>query len=289
MVKENKRVYWIKESPQEIASWLRQNLAALNGKPMRVVDFKDMYTNIPHGLLLERVKAALQEAMEWEAQKLHRSGNIGYLAFSRLEEKFCEVQAEGEASLFVLPQQAITWLQWTLENCFVTNGATVRRQTKGIPMGISPSPQLANIFCYITEKQFVYSSPAVPRSINCRYLDDLFVVDPIPSEEQYGMKYAVSSEGLDVVYVGIRIYMKDGITRTTLYDREEEYPFHIMRYPHIGSSVSDAQLGGVVMGRLMAAQQFCSTLWDFKQSVVWILRRAVEKWVHKEDGGEGMV
>ena len=31
------------------------------------------------------------------------------------------------------------------------------------------------------------------------------------------------------------------------------------------------------MGRLMAAQQFCSTLWDFKQSVAWILRRTVER------------
>ena len=97
--------------------------------------------------------------------------------FSRAEWK----TNEGEATWFVLPQQAITWLQWTLGNCFVTNGSIVRRQTKGIPMGISPSPQLANIFCYVTEKQFVYSSTTVPRSINCRYLDDLFVVDPIPS------------------------------------------------------------------------------------------------------------
>jgi len=51
------------------------------------------------------------------------------------------------------------------------------------------------------------------------------VVDPIPSEEEYGMSYATSSEGKDVVYVGICIYVKDGVTRTTLYDREEEYPF----------------------------------------------------------------
>ena len=47
MVKENRRAFWIKESPQEIAAWLRQNLAALGGRPMKVVDFKEMYTNIP--------------------------------------------------------------------------------------------------------------------------------------------------------------------------------------------------------------------------------------------------
>ena len=67
------------------------------------------------------------------------------------------------------------------------------------------------------------------RSLNCRYLDDVFVVDLMPSEDDYGMKCAVSSEALDVVYVGMRIYVKDGATRTTLYDREEEYPFHLLR------------------------------------------------------------
>ena len=139
-------------------------------------------------------------------------------------------------------------LKLTLDN--------LRRQIRGIPMGISPSPQLANLYCYIVERDFVLRSQASSR-LNCRYLDDLFVVDPIPSEEEYGMSYAISAEGKDVVYVGIRIYVKEGITRTTLYDREEEYPFHILRYPSTGSVSSTAQLGGVLMGRFIAAQQFC--------------------------------
>ena len=71
--------------------------------------------------------------------------------------------------------------------------------------------------------------------------------------------------------------MKEGITRTTLYDREEEYPFHILRYPSTGSVSSTAQLGGVLMGRFIAAQQFCSTMADFKQTIAWTLRRAQER------------
>jgi len=31
------------------------------------------------------------------------------------------------------------------------------------------------------------------------------------------------------------------------------------------------------MGRFVAAQQFCSTITDFKESVVWISRRAQER------------
>ena len=281
MVKENKRAYWIKESPQEIAAWLRQNLAALGGRSMKVVDFKDMYTNIPHRLLSERVKIAVDEALQWEAQK-QLGRTLAAASFSRIDGKLCwtdeSSNQENSSTATVSINELHELLSWTLQNCFVVNGATLRRQIKGIPMGISPSPQLANIFCYVVERQFMYATTSLPtRNLNCRYLDDVFVVDPMPSEDEYGMKYATSSEGLDVVYVGMRVYVKNGMTRTTLYDREEEYPFHILRYPHIGSIASDAQLGGVIMGRFVAAQQFCSTMWDFKQSIAWILRRVVER------------
>ena len=247
---------------------------------MKVVDFKEMYTNIPHTLLCDRVKSAVDEAVQWEAQKQHGRA-CALVNFSREDGKLCwsgesPSSAEQLGAMRVSLNDLHNLLSWTLRNCFVANGAILRRQIKGIPMGISPSPQLANIFCYVVERQFMYAT-TLTRSLNCRYLDDVFVVDLMPSEDDYGMKYAVSSEGLDVVYVGMRIYVKDGATRTTLYDRDEEYPFHILRYPHTGSIASDAQLGGVIMGRFVAAQQFCSTVWDLKQSIAWILRRAVER------------
>ena len=66
IVIQSKRTYWIKESPQEIAAWIRQNLTTLAGRSMKVVDFKDMYTNIEHKLLLQRVEMAVDEALRWE-------------------------------------------------------------------------------------------------------------------------------------------------------------------------------------------------------------------------------
>jgi len=136
-----------------------------------------------------------------------------------------EMQTSNEAAVpILLKEDVMQLLTTTLDHCYIINGEECRRQIRGIPMGISPSPQLANLYCYVVEREFVMRTPS-SSWLNCRYLDDLFVVDPIPSEEEYGMSYATSSEGKDVVYVGICIYVKDGVTRTTLYDREEEYPF----------------------------------------------------------------
>ena len=275
MVMQSKRTYWIKESPQEIAAWIRQNLSALAGRSMKVVDFKDMYTNIEHKLLLQRVEKAVDEALRWEHLKRGMIERVE-LGWNRATGNY-EVQSPtGESFTILLKDEVMQLLATTLSHCYITNGEECRRQIRGIPMGISPSPQLANLYCYSVEREFVMRTPS-PSWLNCRYLDDLFVVDPIPSEEDYGMSYTTSCEGKDVVYVGIRIYVKDGVTRTTLYDREEEYPFHILRYPSTGSVSSTAQLGGVLMGRFVAAQQFCSTMTDFKESVAWILRRAQER------------
>ena len=134
-------------------------------------------------------------------------------------------------------------LTWILSRCYIVNGATVRRQIKGIPMGIAPSPQLANLFCYVTERDFAEQTK-LRTMTNARFLDDLFAPDPIPSEEQYGMKYAATGEWASVNYIGMRVYEQDGKVRTPIYDREEEYPFHTRRYPAKGSVVSAAQWKG---------------------------------------------
>ena len=143
-------------------------------------------------------------------------------------------------------------------------------------MGLAPSPQLADLFCYGAEKEFVETTNQ-PSWLNARYLDDIFAADPIPSEEEYGMKYTTTSQGQDCTYIGVRVYVKEGKLRTTLYDREEDYPIHIPRYPARGTVASMAQWRAVIFGRFVAAQQFCSTMSDFKQSVVWILLRAFER------------
>ena len=43
------------------------------------------------------------------------------------------------------------------------------------------------------------------------------------------MKYKITAESTeDVVYLGVHVYRHEHLLRTELYDREEEYPFHIM-------------------------------------------------------------
>jgi hypothetical protein len=71
--------------------------------------------------------------------------------------------------------------------------------------------------------------------------------------------------------------VRNGRVHTTLYDREEEYPFHIVRYPDWDTVAPRQQFGGVLMGRFVACQEACTYLQDFKESVANVVRRALQR------------
>ena len=93
------------------------------------------------------------------------------------------------------------------------------------------------------------------------------------------MSYTVTGQGDSIVYLGVKTYVaQHGDKReldTTVYDREEAYPSHIVRYPEYGTVAPDQQLGGVIMGRLVNASETCSHMNDFKESVANVFRHAL--------------
>ena len=107
----------------------------------------------------------------------------------------------------------------------------------------------------------------------CRFIDDIFSVGyPLPSEVDYGMKYKITAESTeDVDYLGVHVYRHEHLLRTELYDREEEYPFHIMRYP------------GVIIGRLVSCLQVCSFMGDFKASALACDTASLSAWLQQEN------
>ena len=78
-----------------------------------------------------------------------------------------------------------------------------------------------------------------------------------------------------VVYLGIKIDVREGRVHTTVFDREEQYPMHIVRYPHWDTVAPRQQFGGVLMGRFIACQEACTHVQDFKESVGNVVRRSI--------------
>ena len=74
-----------------------------------------------------------------------------------------------------------------------------------------------------------------------------------PPPEAYKMEYKKTSNNPQrVVYLGVLAEVREGTLHTTIYDREDEYPFHIVRYPDYDTVAPHQQFGGVLTGRLPA-------------------------------------
>lgn len=120
-----------------------------------------------------------------------------------------------------------------------------------------------------------------------RFIDDLFTAGPqalqpgegFPSAEEYGIPYrhtAESSESL--IYLGVRLYKdEDGNPQSVMHDRAVGYPIRVDRYPEAGTAAPATQLGGVVMGRLVAAQRQCSSMELFKDAVAGVFTHCINR------------
>ena len=260
------RKYWVVESPEQFARIVRLNASKLANLPMKTVDFTTMYTAFDQEILVQNVIKAVREAQQYEAGRAPENEGLPRLTragWTWEEEEGWTVE------------EVETLLRYSIAHCYTVNGALVRRQKQGMPMGLSEAPQLANLACYTVEKEHCSSTPQ--EGLGLRFIDDMFLAgrDP-PPEGAYGMEYRTTSTNeKDVTFIGVRVTQRGGQIFTSVYDREAEYPHHITRYPEWTSTTPRSQLGGVVYGRLVFAQEICSHMAGFKEGVATVMRNAI--------------
>ena len=75
---------------------------------------------------------------------------------------------------------------------FWKRGNRIKRQVKGFGMGLPCAPQMANLACYIPEREFASLCKAEEVAFNFRFIDDILTLTgKVPSEECYGMNKLV--------------------------------------------------------------------------------------------------
>ena len=95
-------------------------------------------------------------------------------------------------------------------------------------MGLACAPQLANLYAYSIKSQWVDRCPP-RRATSRRYIDDIIIAGQaallpgvgLPTEEDYGMQYKLTSESPDsLIYLGVRLLKGEhGAAHTVLHHR----------------------------------------------------------------------
>ena len=151
-------------------------------------------------------------------------------------------------------------IEFLIDNIFVRFGGRLFRQVIGIPVGTNCAPLLADLFLYSYENEFLDNMirsghRRLARSFNLcyRYIDDLIVFNnktfldylkeiyPSQLTVEKANKSDHLADYLDLTF----IIDSGGKLSTRLYDKRDDFDFHIVNFPFLSSNIPSGPSYGV--------------------------------------------
>ena len=148
-------------------------------------------------------------------------------------------------------------IEFLIDNIFVQFGGRLFRQVIELPIGTNCAPLLADLFLYSYENEFLHNMiksghRRLARSFNlcCRYIDDLIVFNnkkfldylkeiyPSQLTVEKANKSDHLADYLDLTF----IIDSGGKLSTRLYDKRDDFDFHIVNFSFLSSNILMALL-----------------------------------------------
>ena len=157
-------------------------------------------------------------------------------------------------------------LEFLVDNIFVVFGGKVFQQIVGIPMGTNCAPFLADIFLYSYEAEFIQSLLSTGKkkiasqfNFTYRYIYDVFSINNPDFENYLSQMYPAELEIKDTTksntsasYLDFLLTIEsDGQLRTSLYDKRDDFNFHITNFPFLSSNIPSLPAYGVFIPQLI--------------------------------------
>ena len=168
----------------------------------------------------------------------------------------------------------INMLEFLVDNIFVVFGGKFFQQIVGIPMGTNCAPLLAGIFLYSYEADFIQSLLSTGKkkiasqfNFTYRYIDDVLSINNPDFENYLGQMYPAELEIKDTTesntsasYLDLLLSIESGgQLRTSLYDKRDDFNFHITNFPFLSSNIPSSPAYGVFISQLIRYARACSS------------------------------
>ena len=257
---------WILKNSKELLDHLKSpNFNLITN--IKSSDFSTLYTTIPHQKLKSRLATIIRNSF------LHKNGNrrYKYLVLGREGPYF--VKEHSDAKNKYTEEDIIKMLEF-LVDIFVVFAGKVFQQIVGIPMGTNCAPLLADIFLYSYEAEFIQSLLSAGKkrlasqfNFTYRYIDDVLSINNPDFENCLGQMYPPELEIKDTTesntsasYLDLLLSIgRDGQLRTSLYDKRDDFNFHITNFPFLSSNIPSSPAYGVFISQLIRYARACSS------------------------------
>ena len=141
-------------------------------------------------------------------------------------------------------------------------------------MGTNCAPLLADIFLYSYEAEFIQSLLSTGKkklasqfNFTYRYIDDVLSINNPDFANYLGQMYPAELEIKDTTesntsasYLDSLLSIEsDGQLRTSLYDKRDDFNFHITNFPFLSSNIPSSPAYGVFISQLIRYARACSS------------------------------
>ena len=258
---------WILKNSKELLEHLKS--PAFNHiTSIKSFDFSTLYTTIPHQKLKERLTSIIRNAF------IFKNGNRRYKYLVLGHEETYFVKEHSDSKNKYSEDDIIKMLEFLVDNIFVVFAGKVFQQTVGIPMGTNCAPLLADIFLYSYEADFIQSLLSTGKkhlasrfNLTYRYIDDVLSINNPEFENYLGQMYPAELEIKDTTesttsasYLDLLLSIgRDGQLHTSIYDKRDDFNFHITNFPFLSSNIPSSPAYGVFISQLIRYSRACSS------------------------------
>ena len=263
--------YWIIHNSQQVLSALNKINYFSTAKHFDSYDFSTLYTSIPHASLKHALTTLIREAYRVR-------DNTFLVVDSRGNAYWLDIPSRAFSKRSITEDKLVKYVEYLVDNIYVSIGNRVYRQCVGIPMGTDCAPLLANLFLFYYEykymKNLMKNEIWVARKFNntMRYIDDLLTlnnnrfecaIDDIYPPELQLKKTTDCPTALS--YLDVMITIDNGIYSTAVYDKRDNFNFNIVNFPYLSSNIPSKPAYGVYISQLVRISRICSDFVHFKE------------------------
>ena len=184
---------------------------------------------------------------------------------------FVEKKQHSDSTKKFSETDIINMLEFLIDSIIVIFVGRVFQQTVGIPMGTNCEPLLVDVFFYSYEADFIQgllkkNEKKLARSFNFtfRYIDDVLSLNNFRFGDFVDRIYPNELEIKDTTdtdrsasYLDLHLEIdSEGRLRTKLYNKIDDFNFHIVNFPFISINIPAAPAYGIYISQLIRYLEF---------------------------------
>ena len=281
----NRNDFYTIDSNEKVLDFLCSANTRKGSKSINTYDFSTLYTSIPHQQLKDNLSSFVERVFTFKDKEFIVPNLYTKKAY------FTSINCKHKKVCFS-KEDLLECLFYLIDNSYVVYRSTIYRQVVGIPMGTNSGPQIANVYLYVYEFNFIQSLITAGDVETLKKLKDIFrYQDDLISFNDNGLlgtllstiyppEMVINCTNISprkCHYLDLCISIYKGKFSVSLYDKRKDFSFDVISYPFLDGNIPTALSYGVFTSQLVRFVNINSSFKGFIRDVVGLVRKLVSQ------------